>query len=610
MSADAIIYCLEHLTDYRQFERFCSDLMAGTGYGRIDPLGGTGDRGRDALHRSSSGDKLTIFAYTVRIDWRKKLENDCKRIQAEQHNPYRVVFVCTTAMSANEKDEAVAHVTSQFKWDLEIYDLERLRVLLSGNFRHLIAQHPAIFCPPFFPQRGGLSITESRDTLIIDHVPKDHALATWLSRRLTLQGFLTWCHGTAPLAGENIDQSVRELIQNRAAHYLPILSHTALNDRDFMDRCGAASTRDDFLLPCWSSPVSDILNQSRLGRIAPAHFDISWSRGLGDVIERLNACGVKPHQSSENNRHTALRACFTEPVVSTIPERVFANVFRATVPPSIFICNLKKPIDKNKLDALRKIWAFVEANPLTLFSFEEPPKDVPLVEVHRLPEYSWKDIRQREGKRSIDIVKELVRRSLDVACVNANLSWCDHRKVYYFANPTCGQTNAVLNHVDGRKTRVAMNGQRQYGWGDRASNFFYQIGPRFSVGQDEKGEWWITVRLYVRVTNSAGIPFEKKDINRRRKAVTKGWWNKEWLARLLGLMQALRNSGTDIQIGKGLRSVTISTLPLEWLCPVSIDLEALERIRTFEEEIVDLGSRPDSDEMDDADECDERMPNE
>ena len=50
MSADAIVYCLEKLTDYLQFERLATDLMAGSGFPEIEPMGGTGDGGRDALH--------------------------------------------------------------------------------------------------------------------------------------------------------------------------------------------------------------------------------------------------------------------------------------------------------------------------------------------------------------------------------------------------------------------------------------------------------------------------------------------------------------------------------------------------------------------------------
>jgi hypothetical protein len=72
MAADPIVYCLEHLTDYSQFERLCHELMALEGYPSIEPLGGCKDKGRDAIHVAQSNGKTTIFCYSVREDWRKK----------------------------------------------------------------------------------------------------------------------------------------------------------------------------------------------------------------------------------------------------------------------------------------------------------------------------------------------------------------------------------------------------------------------------------------------------------------------------------------------------------------------------------------------------------
>ncbi|WP_406569401.1 restriction endonuclease, partial [Burkholderia cenocepacia] len=54
MSADPITYCLECISDYRDFERLSSAILTGLGYLEIDPLGGTGDEGRDAVIRSDS----------------------------------------------------------------------------------------------------------------------------------------------------------------------------------------------------------------------------------------------------------------------------------------------------------------------------------------------------------------------------------------------------------------------------------------------------------------------------------------------------------------------------------------------------------------------------
>ena len=75
MSADRIVYCLERVSDYRDFERLCSALLAGTDYPGIDPLGGTGDGGRDAIIRTDSSGRRIVFAYTVRGDWYTKLKS-------------------------------------------------------------------------------------------------------------------------------------------------------------------------------------------------------------------------------------------------------------------------------------------------------------------------------------------------------------------------------------------------------------------------------------------------------------------------------------------------------------------------------------------------------
>ena len=126
-------------------------------------------------------------------------------MREEKHDPEHLVYCCTASVSASQKDDIKEAISSEFGWSLEIFDLERIRVRLAGDLRHLLAQHPSIFCPPWFPTKGGVSIAESRDTLVIDHVLDDHALAAWLARRLELAGYRTWCYGTAPLAGERVN---------------------------------------------------------------------------------------------------------------------------------------------------------------------------------------------------------------------------------------------------------------------------------------------------------------------------------------------------------------------------------------------------------------------
>ena len=589
MSANPIIYCLENLTDYRQFERLSSDLMSGCGFLSIEPIGGSNDRGRDAIYTSKTDEVFTIFAYTVRSDWSVKLNQDCKRIKEECHNPDQVVFVCTSDLSGNEKDKARKKIKDDFCWDLEIYDIERIRVLLAGELRHLIAQHPAIFCPPWFPVKGGLSIAECRDTIVIDHLQQDHSLATWLSRKLSIAGYKTWCYGLSPLAGEDKDESISSLIDQRAVQYLPILSYDVFSDSEFVSRLGMAVKVDDFVIPCWSDDLSGSASNAKILKLEPAKFDEMWSGGLSQIIEQLNARAIKPDFDETRGKSIALKAYMPEPVTRPISEKLYSNVFAVDVPKSILVCELDRKLHDIELERLRSEWAFAKVSPQKLLSFDVPPASVPLVKAPRIAEYAWESYREKEGRNSVFVVKELIRRSLFVACSKAGLEYCEDRKIYYFKELETKNNNISFIHVDGRKTHVAGTGIKQDGWGDRATKFRYQLSPSFRVDRDEEGRFWVMTRVYIRVTDLNGKPYEGKEIIRKRKKVTKSWWNKEWLARTLGVMQALSTTEdkTLINIGsEHKRTVSVSTRPLDWDCPVSIDVEAVDRIGDFQEEMA------------------------
>jgi len=304
--------------------------------------------------------------------------------------------------------------------------------------------------------------------------------------------------------------------------------------------------------------------------------------------------------NDEQGRAIALRSYVPEPVVKHVPETVYSNTFSTTVPSSIQVCELERPLDEEEQTGLREQWAFVVASATTYLAFESPPASLPLVKSKRLASYSWQHYEFRHEKRSTNVIKELVRRSLDVACINAGLLWCDDRKKFYFPQGTNPLNNLSYTHVDGRKTRVSATGQKNYGSGERARPFRYQLCPTFRVGQDETGDWWVTMRIYVRITDLNGRPYEKKGITRRRKKVANNWWNKEWFARTLAIMQALAAGDPEIAVGTGTQRVGVSVDPLQWDCPVAIDYDAVDRIGDFQEEIAALRFMEDDDQSDEA----------
>ena len=596
MSADRIVYCLERVSDYRDFERLCSALLAGTDYPGIDPLGGTGDGGRDAIIRTDSSGRRIVFAYTVRGDWETKLKSDCKRVQELDHNPSVFVFVCTEALNAADKDRAHELVSKKYGWTLDLYDLERLRVQLVSPQRHLLAQHPSIFTPPFFPQSGGQSLAESRDTVLIDHVDTDHALATWLSRRLTLAGYRTWCRGTAPLAGEDPDASVRKLIELRGCQYLPVVSEASLADALFLERCALAAAKESFVLLCNCTSGLDSRLPSRMKAVAPANFAGSWSEGLDQVLARLAMLGIKPALEGDLGKQIALRDYLPSRVTVAKPEPVYANMFSLHLPSAMLITDLTRSLTEAEATELRGRWAFVELSPGRLVSFSpHPPGSLPLRDRRQHQEFSWTDASHRDGKSTEDLAKELARRSLEVVCLQKGLKYCDDRKVFYFPERETGEWNQPFRHVDGRATRVQLTGERNKTRGDTVQTTLYQLAPRFRPQREADGTWVVVLNSYIRVTDADGKPYEFKEIGRRRKAVTKGWWNNHFLARMLGIIQALETREGHIEVGESKRAVVVDTAPLCWQCPVGLDVEALSRQADLGEELAEFRTRGDED---------------
>lgn len=596
MSADPIIYCLERLTDYRQFERLASDVMATTDYPGIEPIGGSGDGGRDALHKCQDNGTTTIFTYSVRNDWQTKIRSDCRRIEDLGHTVDRIVFVSAQIIGASQRDKVRADLTNTYGWELEYFDLERLRVLLTGPLQHLVSKHSSIFVPPWFERRGGEIVTNRQlDLVLVDHVPSDHAFASWLFRRFSAAGYSVWCNGLAPLSGENADASVRTLIRLRAVAYLPVLSSKSLSDIEFAGRIAVAADRVRTTVPCWLSDLNDRNFHSKLAALTPARFDKSWKSGLESLARQIENVGVVKSIEKDVGRAIALRAYQAEPLLRDRPEQVLSNSFAATVPEAIRVYD--RPRHRTPLDPeLSQQWAYIERGG-KLFSFSNPPNRLPALDKEPA-QFAWRYFELYDNMDSVNLAKELVKKSLMVASYRAGFRWCDARKTLFLQEPE--RKRHPYQDTDERLTSISFTGERTWRSGSVTSKFRYQLGPVFRITFDENLAVWVTVRFYVRLTDDRGEVLSRSMIPSRRKRVTKGWWNRQWLQRTLGVMQLLAGEANihgQIVIGKGNQEIRVDVAPLIWECPISIDVEALDRVGDFQAELASARQIIDNSEL-------------
>lgn len=605
MAADSVIYCLEQLTDYDQFERLCHDLMALDGYRNIEPLGGSKDKGRDAIHvDASTNGTVTIFAYSVREDWRDKLEEDSEKIRKHGHTCQRLAFLCTAPFTATERDKAVDHIRTTYGWTLELYGLERLRTMLATTHRQLVAQHPQIFCRPFFPVAGGLSLAFSLDHLIIDHVDADAALAHWLARRLTLAGYHVWCRGLAPLAGSSVTETIRGLLSNRAFRYICILSPESLADPDFTARRNIAQAvgqqrEDGLMLPALAEPIDANALDQETRRLATARFTQGWAEGLKHIEEVLAAthCPRKP----EGARDLAIRSYFPPDIVLAEPEILASNLFRVIQFPKVILrFHSKKSIDDEGSPYLPQ-WGYREIGPTHFLSFHHPPIELAR-DLGIIPKGGavWSAVSELDGVRVDDLTKELLKKSLYAECRRRGLHYCEDRDLVYFPFDVLKHDHLSFRRLNGQATFFNVAGERTHGKGEHARKFRYHIAPVFVPKESSASGYEIIVRIRLRLTDTEGKLFSGRTANARRKKICKSWWNKEWLARTMGVMQFLASDGDRIVLGTSDdEKIVIDPQPRTWEIPVRLNEDALaDAIAIRQEEEPHLRGEDEEDDDD------------
>lgn len=104
----AVVVALEAMTDYSAFERLVSALI-----GDIDPaaipLGGPGDRGRDAADPNSE----VIFTISLDKQWKRKVESDLAKIKKNGYTPEKVFSITNRRTSRKAVDTLVETVAEE-----------------------------------------------------------------------------------------------------------------------------------------------------------------------------------------------------------------------------------------------------------------------------------------------------------------------------------------------------------------------------------------------------------------------------------------------------------------------------------------------------------------
>ncbi|HEX6701549.1 MAG TPA: hypothetical protein VF101_12550 [Gaiellaceae bacterium] len=121
MSAIETTAALEAMTDDERFELMASQLLARHVDDRIRPVGGTADRGRDAvrgLYRFGAGEEL-ICIFSLRDDWERKIREGLADIKEEGWEAREVIAV-TSQATTNQAEGKLQQLFAKEGLDLTI----------------------------------------------------------------------------------------------------------------------------------------------------------------------------------------------------------------------------------------------------------------------------------------------------------------------------------------------------------------------------------------------------------------------------------------------------------------------------------------------------------
>src|SRR6185437_5751328 len=133
----------------------------------------------------------------------------------------------------------------------------------------------------------------------------------------------------------------------------------------------------------------------------------------------------------------------------------------------------------------------------------------------------------------------------------------------YFPDGLVPNNRVTFEGYGGQRTWVRAVGIRNFRTATGKESCRYHLAPRMRAWLDHDIGAVIQVRLYLSLTTLDGQPLEEKAALRRRKRICRAWWNYEWLARTLAMLQFLAGDKTSIQIGeRGPQQLLISKYPL------------------------------------------------
>lgn len=429
-----------------------------------------------------------------------------------------------------------------------------------------------------------------RDVVFISHAnPEDNEFARWLALKLTSTGYHAWCDVTRLLGGEDFWARIEDVIRNRSAKLLFVLSRSsnhkpgALNELHIAQGVARNASLNDFVIPLRIDDLPHSEMNIQLARLNTIDFSTGWASGLQSLMAKLHEDSVPTSSALGPDAVRAwwCEACDVGSGVTAEPERHLSNWFSLELPDTILLHTLTRDtiglVEPPKDLPRPVLW---HGGRLATFAAQEEFEGalgslrVLKTETVRTPIFlSSGDFRMQKVNR--DIVTHLASDAWERTALARGLKpfqMAGGRRAFYFDADSLPKEDVTFRGVDGEKTHRSLRGYRTVAGQRRYWHFGVSARPAIHP------EPMLMLRCHVFFSDDARVLWSSPSrAHRARRSQCRDWWNDIWRDRLLATMSWLAQGQEQVPLlFSRMASGGVSSRPLEFISPVCLHEPAKE----------------------------------